>query len=175
MVTPNQDEAPHGNDELRFLDDVLHWIWSCQLQIERLRQDLRDELGGAYAKGEGPIEGRKRFSRTSLDEHLLLVTARNVFRALDQDKKLSKRLETNSATRNAITYLRNIYEHWDDHDKGLSFGKFKEAFPEARPRSLTIKRDDLMLAGVVSLRQFSDDLKALEAEILGLEAERGAS
>ena len=68
-----------GNERLKLkLDQALHWIWSWQLQLERLIESTRHQFGNFKE-----VEQWKAFSRGSFDEHMLVVTGWHMSRALE--------------------------------------------------------------------------------------------
>ena len=175
-----QREQPDFAEEA--LSDVLHWSWSTRLQIDRLRQDVSVEFAAWSAKH--PHRARRAFSATSCDEHLLLVCAANLDRALDRvPKNLRRQLSISKQSRRALWLLRNIYEHWDELRRHLRAGtsdskgtiaKLRKEFPAADPWSFTIdhRADEIVLADIVALRALLKELRGLEAGVLRLERSR---
>lgn len=168
--------------DVEALGDVLHWSWSTRLQMDRLRQGVAAECAAWGAKN--PHRARRAFSVTSCDEHLLLVCAANLDRALDRlPKGLRRQLSVTKETRRALLLLRNIYEHWDQLRRHLRAGtsdakgtiaKLRKEFPAADPWSFTIdhQKDEIVLADVVALRTFLKELRKLEARVLRQERSR---
>lgn len=166
-------------DDERAVKDLLHWVWSCQLQIARFTQDLTTEWNEAVA-AETDVEARKRFSKTTFDEHMVFVAARHVLRAVEQvgEAGLQEQLPDENLTR-AIELLRNIREHWDEQRERFSdpdaelerSGKrFAELYPDANPWSSTITaKGYLKLGDVVSVDELMDALNRLEEVGLSIE------
>ena len=151
------------------LSDVTHWIWSCQLQIQRLLESTAQEFSSSQEQSR--LERRRICSRTSYDEHMVLVALRNLLRSLDRGTApLKKNLLRRSE--DAIRHLRNIYEHWDEH-RGVfrrgdpseyerSLKVFLESFPEGRPWSTSYSPEGLVLGNVINIRDLLDDLESIE-------------
>lgn len=163
--------------------DALHWIWSWETQFARLRRSTKAEW--QLNNERSHLKRRKVFSRTSLDEHLLLVVGRNVLRSVEclkkhLSKKLIKRIvpsETQEALK-ALKNLRDIYEHWDEQresfqnpniEKKRSGKAFSQKFPEGRPWSVSYDKDknDWVMGGVLRLNKFTAQLSTLENHLLG--------
>jgi hypothetical protein len=161
---------------------VLHWSWSIRLQSERLASDIPLEL--SLFGGTQRLKSRRSFSRTSCDEHLLLVCAANLDRALLKvPKRLRRDIEVSKEARRALWLLRNIYEHWDELRRHLRAGtndakgtllKLRKEFPQADPWSFTIDpaRNNIILSDVVNLNELTSELRRLEARVLRLERTR---
>jgi hypothetical protein len=175
-----QREAVDPTEEA--LNDVLHWSWSIRLQGERLISDIPLELS---KWGNSPRLGvRRSSSRTSCDEHLLLVCAANLERALLKvPKRFRRDLYVTKDSRRALWLLRNIYEHWDELRRHLRAGtndakgtlaKLRKEFPQADPWSFTIDpaNNTIILADVVDLNALTLELRRLEASVLRLERAR---
>ena len=115
------------------------------------------------------------------DEHLVLIAAANLDRALQKlPKRVRHRVQLPNPTRRALWLLRNIYEHWDELRKQYRSGtqplrgaaqKLKAEFPNADPWSFTFdpKSGDIILADVVALTPLLGELRRLEARVLRLE------
>jgi hypothetical protein len=165
---PNPDEA--------ILIDVAHWIWSCKLQVRRFLQSL-------HATGKptwrNDLERRRRFSRLSYDEHMVLVAAANLDRALAQESTILDGVLISEQLRTALTLLRNVYEHWNEqrdsfrrvtNSKSRSGRKLQEQFPQASPWSFDWHPGgDIVLAKVVSLQSFWLELRNLERSVRRIE------
>ena len=164
-------------DPCEVLNDVLHWIWSWCLQLERLVESTKLEwAGGAGSKG------RRVFSRTSYDEHALIVAGGNLARALKPAAELFPELPIDAQRLKAVRLLRNLYEHWDeqrdafripDVTKRRSAKDFTELFPEGRPWSISYGAEEWTLCGVLPLDALTRDLKSLEAQIDTLKDRNG--
>lgn len=161
------------------INDILHWTWSTRLQIRRLAQSVRSEFK-ALSWREG-VRRRRRFSNTSYDEHILLVAAANLERAItNAPRALRAEVTLPAHSRRALWLLRNIYEHWDELRRvyrGSSTAlrgaalKLKTEFPNADPWSFTIdpKRGEIVLANVVPRTPMLGELRALEHRLLKVE------
>lgn len=152
--------------------DVLHWVWSCDKQGERLSQseaELWKALGGS-----GSIPPRT-FSTADLDAHLLLVAMRNLMLALDRVPDLRQAFPlAPEENERALRLLRDVYEHWDEyvdlHRARMPFpsrsGKsLTEEFPTYQPWSMSYGPEGTALAGL-SLGDFFKALAELELAAL---------
>ncbi len=162
-------------DSRQTIVDALHWLWSCELQIERLAESTRIEWSGSFDTNR---DARRMFSRTSLDEHLVLVVGRNLVRALEQLRKEHPDINLGDDVENIIRLLRNVYEHWDENIppfkvvskvKNRGVRALNAAYPDARPWSITYGTDGPMIGGVLALNEFVAQLEDLERALLELE------
>lgn len=160
------------------LGDVLHWIWSWHLQVDRLQESTLRETG----KGT-QLESRKVSSRTSYEEHMLSVAGWNLARALNRAQVYIPHACISEETGKALRLLRHLYEHWDeqrlafqmsDIPKERAAKELAKHFPEGRPWTIVFTSDDWLLGGVVGIGELSEALVPIELEILRLEAEGGA-
>ena len=158
------------------LGDVLHWVWSWHLQVDRLRESTLRETGTGT-----PLESRKISSRTSYEEHMLSVAGWNLARALSRAQPYVPQITISDATSTALKLLRHLYEHWDeqrlafqesDVPKERAAKDLAKFFPEGRPWTLVFTSDDWLLGGVVGIGELSEALVPIEEEVLRLEAER---
>ena len=152
------------------VDHSLHWTWSCQLQLRRLIDSTKAEW---TLHEQDPVKKRKVFSRTSYDEHMFLVAACNLVRAVNLTVKDLPQLKRFIAHNEAIRLLRNIYEHWDEIRSGRrsrSVDDFRNKFPQAQFFSITYTDRGPVIAGILSLREFLVQLEELEKELLAVEA-----
>jgi hypothetical protein len=157
------------------LNDVLHWIWSWQLQVDRLRESTFSN-----PSGEIPLEYRKSSSRASYDEHMVAVVGWNLARALKRAEPYIQLNVFSAETIKALELLRHLYEHWDeqrpafqlkDKPKERAAKYLADMFPEARPWTMVFA-DDWLLGGQVGIGELSEALLPVEQEVLKLEAER---
>jgi len=175
-----QEEHPDPVEEA--INDILHWSWSTRLQMHRFGQSLRAEFKAWGARPQ--VRARRQFSSTSYDEHVLLVAAANLDRALRRAPK-AVRLEAqlSESWRRALWLLRNIYEHWDQlrasyRSKGRQLRggaqKLRAEFPKADPWSFTFDPTSgaIVMADVVPLAPLWKELRLLEARMLRLERRR---
>ena len=172
-----QQQSPDPIEEA--VNDLLHWSWSTRLQIDRLTQAVRAEFK-AMGWRHG-VKRRRRFSNTSYDEHILLVAAANLDRAIRKvPKAIHREVTLPESPRRALWLLRNIYEHWDELGRLYRGGsgalrgaalKLKTEFPKADPWSFTIDpmTGEIVLADVIPLTPLAVELKALETRTLRLE------
>jgi hypothetical protein len=167
-----QDEFSH--EEL--LAHAIHWTWSCKLQIVRYSEALQRELD---SKGIDQLERKKRCSETSLQEHMILVAARNLLRALNMLSKVHSHLNLPRKLRGDLRQLRDIYEHWDEQipcfrggrsATSKSGGEFLSRNPLGRPFSVQFTKQGPIMAGVVTLRTFVRELDQLEKKLLRIES-----
>jgi len=171
------EERPDPKEEA--LGDVLHWIWSWHLQVGRLHESMQVPLNS-----RDPLGNRKASSRTSYDEHMLLVAGGNLARALNCAKPYMPQISIPEETCKAMKLLRDLYEHWDEQrlvfqektrTKKRSAKDLAKHFPAARPWTTVFTDDDVLLGGVVGINELSKTLGPIEQEILRLEAKRGRS
>lgn len=160
------------------LTDVLHWLWSTRLQINRLRASLRDEFGAWGLRHR--LRARRRFSATTYDEHLVMVAAAHLDRALRSvPRKWRRDVQLPMSSRRELSLLRDIYEHWDELRRQYRSGgplrgaalKLKIHFPTAEPWSFTFdpKSGEIVLANVVAVDVLDRELRRLEAHVLRTE------
>ena len=172
---------PITDQESKLLDTALHWTWSCLRQIERLGESTLKEWS---ASEEPTIERRKRSSTTSYDEHLVLVSSRHLIKVLEMAKSSFPQLNTDVNQGAVIVHLRNMYEHWDEHQalslsaevpnsRARMTNRTREAVEgmNGKPWSISYGPEGPVLGGVISLREFVSDLELIEAELLKLETE----
>jgi hypothetical protein len=162
------------------IGDILHWAWSTRLQIRRLTQSLQSEFQFLGARS---FVVMKHSSNTSYDEHMVLVAAGNLHKALKRAPK-AVRIETRLSMKweRALCLLRNIYEHWDKFRSEYRSGspltraaqKLRSEFPGAEPWSFKIdpSSDDIVIANVVPLKPLWKELRFLEAHLLRLRRRR---
>lgn len=154
-------------------NDVLHWLWSWRIQVERHAESTRHD-----GEGSTSLERRRAFSRTSYDEHMLTIVGAQLIKALQRaEAEFGESLFDNEAAP-ALKLLRNIYEHWDEQrpafrdpaiPKVKSGKKFAERFPYGKPWSVTYVDNDLVLGGVVPIHSVTIELEDVERRILALE------
>jgi hypothetical protein len=178
--TTFQREVPDPAEEL--LGDLFHWSCTVQRQAARLARDVRGELGDWGSKAR--LKARRHRSATTADEHLFLVAAANLERALQRvSGRLSRTLRVNRKSQRALWLLRNIYEHWDGIRQHLRNGtpdpegtlaKLRTEFPQAEPWSITVdpETDDIIIADVVPIRPLLKELRRLEARVIRMERAR---
>ena len=152
---------------------LLHWTWSCQLQLRRLVASLRHELSGAF---ESPIDQRKACSQTSLDQHLLFVAARHLLRELERAGKALPDSFLSEPIKSAMKTIRDAYEH--PHDLGAAT-RTQLASLGAKPGVLQFGgQDGLVVGRVIVVRELHKALDTLERLVLDLQqqtAEQRAS
>jgi hypothetical protein len=156
-------------------DDLLHWIWSWNVQVSRLKESTSVD-----GQGTTPTERRRAYSRTSLDEHLLVVVGGHVVTSLRRFGEVHLDLLDPDHLQ-ALQLLRNLYEHWDeqrdtfrkpDVPRVKSGKTFSEKFPEGRPYSITYASNDWILGGVVPISVISLALAEIEQAVIKLENEQ---
>jgi hypothetical protein len=158
------------------LGDALHWIWSWHLQVGRLREStLR------VTSSRTPLESRRASSRTSYEEHMLLVAGWNLARALNRAQSYMPQATLSEETGQALKLLRDLYEHWDEQRLALQMNNVPKQrsaktlakfFPEARPWTIVFTSDDWLIGGIVGIGELSEALVPIEQEVLRLEEER---
>jgi hypothetical protein len=156
------------------IDDALHWIWSWRVQVRRLGESQQ----AAFSASSG-MPRRQAESRSSLDEHLLVVTGGNLVRALARASDLSLVAPLEENKHQALWLLRNLYEHWDQQrdafrpggpPKEQSGAKFADTFPTGQPWSIVFEEDDWVLANVVPVNELTRELEGIESHLLALDA-----
>jgi len=168
------------NPRQKALADLLHWVWSCRLQLKRLLHSVKEE--GAVM--DLPKDRhRQQFSQTSYDEHMAFVAFGDFSKALEQARPYFPSLSLSPERLKALCLLRNLYEHWNQHRdtfrspdlaKVRSGKEFDSAFPAGKPWSLTIQPSgDILMADLVSLFALDQELQSLEAHLVELEGGLG--
>jgi hypothetical protein len=165
--------------------EAIHWAWSTRLQILRLMRSIREELSMWGSKNR--LSQRRAFSTTSLDEHSVVVSAKNLGEALRGLPRAVRGEVGIAESLKALELLRDVYEHWAEarrfyrgHDQNgrsaRAVRKLKEKCPSADPWSFTIDRDedDVIVADVVPLMPFARELRGIEARLLRFERRRKA-
>ena len=157
------------------INDTLHWIWSFQLQYDRLLESFQHEIN-LIGRSDG--NNRKAFSRTTFDEHILLVAGRNLERAIKRLKKYYSDIIIEPDFLKRLRLLGNIYEHWDQHRDEFRLPSAKQThslrvclkkFPGKNPWSVSYGENGLVLGGVIKLKELLDSLNELEKTLLSLE------
>ncbi len=155
--------------------DLSHWIWSWNLQFERLRESTKRD-----ARGSSPLEIRKACSQTSLDEHLLAVVGRHLVNAIKQYERHQK-LGMEQEQTDALVLLRHLYEHWNEQreyaqdpskPKVRAAKHFADGFPDGKPFTITYADDDWLLGGVVPLFSLTRRIAQVESVVLMAKEER---
>ena len=162
------------------LNDALHWLWATRTQVRRLTEGLRKELTDAPSE----LHQRRTFSRTSLDEHLLLVCAGQLEKVVQASQQHFPEIALPPVLQTSLRHLRNVYEHWEQHrdafrlpgvTKKRSGKAFSEQFPNGEPWAIEIYPGrDILVAKVVSLRSLCRELRRLERILLVVEAKASA-
>jgi hypothetical protein len=161
------------------LNDARHWAWGTATQLARFRRNLKAELKAFTL----PSDRRSRvFSRTSFDEHMLLVAAGQLQKALKSARNHFPHLALSGDLEKALRLLRNIYEHWDalresfrtpDRERVRSARQFSIDFPEGQPWSVDfMPNGDIVLAKVVSLRMLASELGRLQRQLSKIVSQR---
>jgi hypothetical protein len=158
---------------------VLHWLWATRTQIRRLTEGLRAELTQTEPRA---LQRRRRFSLTSLEEHLLLVCAGQFETAVKSARQYFPQIDLPTPLKVALRDLRNVYEHWDHQRdafrlpnvvKERSGKSFAANFPNGEPWAIDIYPGrDIVIAKVVSLRSLARELRRVEQTVLSLEEEQ---
>jgi len=159
------------------VNDALHWLWATRTQIRRLNEGLRNEL---TTDAPTELHRRRTSSRTSLDEHLLLVCAGQLEKVVQSAQEHFPEIMLPPKLQTSLRHLRNVYEHWEQHrdafrlpgvPKKRSGKAFSEQFPSGEPWAIEIYPGrDILVAKVVSVRSLSRELYRLERIILRVEA-----
>jgi len=107
---------------------------------------------------------------SEFDEHLLAVAIGNLSKAQDRAHRYYKHLQFSSDLLRALTCLRDVYEHWEQHRisyRDQKRPKIKAAqdlakrFPEGQPWTvdLDLEMGDFILAGLVPVKRLESELK----------------
>jgi len=118
----------------------------------------------------------KRASDTSYDEHMLLVAAGNLHKALSRAPKAVRvEVPLSGQSSRALHLLRNIYEHWEKFRVEYRSGrpltqaaqKLRSEFSRANPWSLTFdpSSGEIVIADIVPLTPLWKELRLLEARM----------
>jgi hypothetical protein len=92
--------------------EAIHWTWCTRLQILRFTRSIRHELSSWGSANR--LRQRRAFSTTSLDEHSVLVAAKNLAEALRGLPRPIRREVGMPASLAALELLRDVYEHWGE-------------------------------------------------------------
>jgi hypothetical protein len=150
------------------VSSLLHWVWSCQLQLDRYIDSLRGEFTSHTLLEE--IQSRKLFSRTSYDEHALLLAARNLLREAEDSG--GPTLDLPPEVLASIKALRNGYEHFS---KLRPHTQQQLTRLKAVPRQVQFGDGDIVIGRVFSLTQFRTALSRLESALLAVGSATAAS
>jgi hypothetical protein len=153
--------------QIAAIGELLHRIWSCRLQLERLIESTHLEWSGGVEFDS--LEQGRRFSRTSYDEHLVLVAGRHLVVAVEIVGSICPQFHFDPKMARQLTLMRNIHEHWDDPLSGRrlkSLEKFEQEFPSARARSISYSPTDWIIGDVISMGEISKVLDNLESAAL---------
>ena len=175
-------EEPHDPTR-EAIAEAIHWTWSTCLQIVRLTRRIRQEL--SIWGSTNRLRQRRAFSTTSLDEHSVLVSAKNLGEALRALPRPVRSEVGTPASLEALELLRDVYEHWGEARRfyrgrgqngrsARAVRRLKEKFPSADPWSFTIDRDqdDVIVADVVPLMPFARELRKIEGRLLRFDRRR---
>lgn len=157
------------------LEYVLHWVWSCSLQLQRHSESMKEERNCSLTD---PVERQKIQSRIFYDAHVFVAAARNLVRAIDLAVVDYPQLADHMTHGSSIRLLRNIYEHWDEVLMGefsTAAQEFARAFPQGNPFSIIYTSDGAFVAGTLPLSEFVRQLSELENRILALQREAKAT
>ena len=169
-LTRSTLECDHPDPQWERLSDAQYWCECTRRQAGRFERSVHAEL----RRRPGLLAfARRSFAATSFDEHCLLVTGRNLERALCRLKRKDLDQAPQIGGSQALKFLRNVYEHWDAlrsaYRQGRTTGaaqKLIGEFPEAEPWTFQLYPDgDIVLAKVVSLRKLIKDVRSLEARV----------
>lgn len=135
------------------IDHAAMWARGVTRQVERVREAWR-------LRNDDP---HPQFPLLFTECHLLLVSAENFAKAIDQLKAAWGVGKLDPSMREAIRRMRNVYEHWETSRWALERGdqrdlkKRQEVGVEANP--FTIDEvggsDDLRLCECIQLRELS--------------------
>jgi hypothetical protein len=143
------------------IEDVRHWLWTCQLQVERLISDeahIVEALTGAtdVTASHASLARGRAFSQTAADEHFLVVAGAHVVTALRSAAPLSAELVLRADVADALEVLRNLLEHWDEQradfsnqviDKRRSGLTYEQKWPGGTPWSTSWGEQGWVLGG----------------------------
>jgi hypothetical protein len=142
--------------------------------LDRYLEDLGTEWSRAASR---PQPGRE-FSRTSFDEHILLIAVNQLLKASDRAGKHFPSLPVDARTRETLRLLRHAYEHWETEQpayRGLArsrgaIDKLAKTDPNARPWLVNLGPNGAVLAGTVPLDSLKAALHDLENALLKTQA-----
>jgi hypothetical protein len=166
ITRSTMNEIPDDSPEC-LINDALHWIWSWQLQLARYCESINNEL---LRFGDGDP---RSFSRTSFDEHVLMVAGGQVVRSVIRARSCLPTLVIPRGTTTILKELRDIYEHWEQHRAPFrneapmvrSGKKFSEKNPTGKPWEVIFEKDDIILAHVLSTNLVFQQLHVLEKQL----------
>lgn len=150
----------------KHLSEVLHWVWSCRLQVKRYVESLQAEMTDHTVLDS--VTSRRLFSQSTYDEHVLLLAARNLIRELSRSGKALPALRLPASTLRATKVLRDGYEHF--HELSVRTRNDLLRF-NASPRRAEFGADGVVIGGVFNITEFHKALVKLEAELLQFEKE----
>jgi hypothetical protein len=166
ITRSTMNEIPDDSPEC-LINDALHWIWCWQLQLARYCESINNEL---VRFGDGDP---RAFSRTSFDEHVLMVAGGQVVRSVSRAQSCLPTLVIPGGTTATLKELRDIYEHWEQHRASFrneapmikSGKKFSEKNPTGKPWEVIFDKGDIILAHVLSTNLVSQQLQVLEKQL----------
>ena len=123
---------------------VLDWIWGCQTQLERFALSVDSELQILSDEETTDRARRQAWALTRFDQHLLLVAANNLAKAMTKYPDVASEIDELPDPNGALELLRNVHEHWDETRDAFrgeapmrrSGKRFSESFPGASPWSM---------------------------------------
>lgn len=142
------------------IDMALKWCLGVELQLDRVAQAESDVFATTYDRTLiGTEDGQRRFVRLRVDTHLLLVSARNLLRALADLAGVAPAsgVAPMPATLAAhITTLRNCFEHWDEREtahqrtgtKGRAWRDFADDYPDEDAESYVFGGGETKVGGL---------------------------
>lgn len=158
---------------LERLGDVLHWLNGAQVQAQRFlvawtrdhRLTARDRMTEDGWRGGG----------YQFEAHLLLVALNHVVTALDRVPLAVCSERLSSDTRDAVTVLRDVLEHWEQHRGSFSNAghakvraakRYEELFPSSSPWTFRFgAADGVTIHGALNINRALEDLARIEAAI----------
>jgi len=165
-----------GDPEPRLdrLLDLLRWTWGCTVQLRRLKRSLLADWFGRDSLTR--LEKTKKVCMSEFDEHLLAVAIGNLAKAQGRAHRYYKHLNFSDDLLQALTCLRDVYEHWEQHRRvyrDKSRPKIKAAhdlaqrFPKGRPWTVDLDPEagDFVLAGLVSVKRLETELRSFYKQI----------
>jgi hypothetical protein len=157
------------------LDMALRWCVGVQLQLDRLAKAEQAVEATVWDRPLlGTEEGQRRFLRLRVDEHLLVVAARNLVRALDDGRKIGIPTHITAAMpanlSAHIKTVRDCSEHWDQRAtadtgkgiKGQAYRDFARDYPDEDAGSYHFGGGETKVWGI-DLRALGDVTRRIDA------------
>jgi hypothetical protein len=166
------------DDRRENLDQAVRWCYGVMLSADRL---IEAEAAVERTVWDRPPdythEHRVPFLRLRVDTHLLIVSARNLLRALERlDAPAGTEIRVPADMAAHIKTLRDCFEHWDEREhaasgagiKGKAYREFVANYPDVEPGSYRFGQGGTF-AGGVEVAELRAAVERLNAQLLALE------